>query len=75
MRVGAGDTMTFYICDKKKPCSICNPNCVNDNCNHTADPEHALNGICLAPEHDDRFILTEFGDWWEVLSDKEKGNN
>lgn len=58
--------MTFYICDRNKPCGLCNWNCNKDGCSHTSDPKHALNGICLKPEFDKRFIKTEFGDYWEV---------
>lgn len=43
-----------YICDKKKRCSK-SRGCGGNYCNHTLEPEHALNGICEDPENDERF--------------------
>lgn len=57
-----------YICDKKKDCS--ESRSCGTLCNHTTDGAHAVNGICLDPEHNDRFEL-EMGAWIEKLQQEE----
>ena len=60
--------IVFYICDRKKPCSI-SPLCGKD-CKHTLSSEHAINGKSEDPEHDIRFNYNpEFGDYWEKEGD------
>ena len=65
-----------YICDKRKKCGGTR-NCGNYNpdefkCNHTLDPNHALNGISKDPEHDSRFRLTEGGFYEEILQEEKE---
>lgn len=61
-----------YICDGYDThCSMA-PYCfmrgdlVSENemiCHHTLNPDHAKNGICEDPEHDDRFVKYQECEW------------
>lgn len=55
-----------YICNKTKECR--ESRSCGRICNHTLDGKYALNGICLDPEHDDRFIKKE-GYYEELLEE------
>lgn len=52
----------LYLCDRKKDCKY-SSSCGNE-CNHTLDPKHALNGVCDNPDQDERFKW-EFKSWIE----------
>lgn len=54
----------MYLCDRKKECNK-SITCGGEYCSHTYDPEHARNGATDHPELDERFQLTEYGDYWE----------
>lgn len=58
-----------YLCDKKKECN--ESRSCGTICNHTTDGAHAVNGICLDPEHNDRFER-EMGAWIEKLEQEEE---
>lgn len=50
----------FYLCDKKKQCSPDWPGCPNEECHHTEDVNHALNGpVVNVREWEERFDVIE----------------
>ena len=56
----------IYICDKKKDCADPNKFIPCYPCQHTTDPEHALNGVCEDPwNYPERFELIGLSQYWE----------
>ncbi len=49
----------FYLCDGKG-CDRRDEFCMNE-CRHTSDKTHALNGPCANPEENPRFVEVEPG--------------
>ena len=64
--------MTYYLCNKKKPCANgagCDKSGLPTGmCNHTSNPEYAINGECKDPwNHPERFICVRKPSYQETV--------